>query len=61
MSDIPALESEYKYGFVTPIENEAFDKGLSEDVIRRASALPYTCHVTIPRLDWGMISSTHCD
>ncbi len=39
MSDIPALESEYKYGFVTPIENEAFDKGLSEDVIRRASAL----------------------
>jgi Fe-S cluster assembly protein SufB len=39
MSDMPQLDAEYKYGFVTPIENEAFEKGLSEDVIRRASAL----------------------
>ncbi|MFA6622645.1 MAG: Fe-S cluster assembly protein SufB [Fibrobacteraceae bacterium] len=29
----------YKYGFVTPIENEAFEKGLNENVIRRASAI----------------------
>jgi len=29
----------YKYGFVTDIENDAFEKGLSEDVIRRASKL----------------------
>ena len=24
----------YKYGFVTPIENESFEKGLNEDIIR---------------------------
>ena len=29
----------YKYGFVTDIETEKFSKGLSEDVIRRISAL----------------------
>lgn len=29
----------YKYGFVTDIETESFEKGLNEDVIRRASAL----------------------
>ena len=29
----------YKYGFVTDIETEAFEKGLSEDVIRRASRI----------------------
>jgi Fe-S cluster assembly protein SufB len=28
---------EYKYGFVTPIESEKFDKGLNEDVIRMIS------------------------
>ena len=27
-------ESDYKYGFVTDIENEAIEKGLSEDVVR---------------------------
>lgn len=31
--------SSYKYGFVTPIENEAFEKGLNEEMIRRASKL----------------------
>ena len=30
--------SEYKYGFVTDIENEEFPKGLNEDVIRLLSA-----------------------
>ena len=39
MSDIPQLDTEYKYGFVTPIENDSFEKGLNEDIIRRASAL----------------------
>lgn len=29
----------YKYGFVTDIENDSFEKGLNEDVIRRASKL----------------------
>ena len=33
------LDSAYKYGFVTPIENDAFEKGLNEDVVRRASKL----------------------
>lgn len=36
-TEIP--QGEYKYGFVTNIENDAFEKGLSEDVIRRASAM----------------------
>jgi len=36
-AEIP--NGEYKYGFVTDIENDAFEKGLSEDVIRRASAM----------------------
>src|SRR4051812_39358809 len=30
---------EYKYGFVTQVESEEFPKGLSEDVIRRLSAI----------------------
>jgi len=29
----------YKYGFVTDVETEAFEKGLSEEVIRHASAI----------------------
>lgn len=33
------MNENYKYGFVTDIENDAFEKGLSEDVIRRASKL----------------------
>ena len=33
------LNTPYKYGFVTDIETESFEKGLSEDVIRRASAI----------------------
>jgi Fe-S cluster assembly protein SufB len=42
MSDNPALreslEQEYRWGFVTPIEQETFAKGLSEDVVRMISA-----------------------
>ncbi len=30
---------EYKYGFVTDVESDAFPKGLSEDVVRRLSAV----------------------
>ena len=33
------MSENYKYGFVTDIENEAFEKGLNEDIIRRISAL----------------------
>ncbi|HHX14580.1 MAG TPA: Fe-S cluster assembly protein SufB [Fibrobacter sp.] len=33
------MNENYKYGFVTDIENVAFEKGLSEEVIRRASKL----------------------
>lgn len=33
------MSKKYKYGFVTNIENEAFEKGLNESVIRRASKL----------------------
>jgi len=29
---------EYKYGFVTPIESEKFEKGLNEDIVRAISA-----------------------
>ncbi|MCL2208071.1 MAG: hypothetical protein FWB90_08280, partial [Fibromonadales bacterium] len=29
----------YKYGFVTDIETESFEKGLSEEIIRRASRI----------------------
>ncbi len=31
------LDNSYKYGFVTNVETESFEKGLSEDIIRRAS------------------------
>jgi len=34
LSDAP-----YKYGFVTDIETESFEKGLSEEIIRRASRI----------------------
>ena len=33
------MSETYKYGFVTDIENVAFEKGLNEDVIRKASKL----------------------
>lgn len=32
-------QSEYKYGFVTDIESEAFAKGISEEVVRKISAI----------------------
>lgn len=38
MSEVD-FHSPYKYGFVTDIENDSFEKGLSEDVVRRSSAL----------------------
>jgi Fe-S cluster assembly protein SufB len=31
-------ETEYKYGFVTPVEEDRFPPGLNEDVVRRLSA-----------------------
>ena len=34
-----AYREPYKYGFVTPIENDSFEKGLNEDVIRKASRI----------------------
>lgn len=33
------VDREYKYGFVTQVEAEAFPKGLNEDVIRQISAI----------------------
>lgn len=33
------MSEQYRYGFVTDIENESFEKGLNEDIIRRASKL----------------------
>lgn len=33
------MAERYQYGFVTDIENDSFEKGLNEDVIRRASKL----------------------
>lgn len=33
------MNEQYRYGFVTDIENESFEKGLNEDIIRRASKL----------------------
>ena len=33
------MSERYRYGFVTDIENESFEKGLNEDIIRRASKL----------------------
>ena len=37
LSEITAKE--YEYGFVTDIETETLPKGLSEDVVRKISAL----------------------
>jgi Fe-S cluster assembly protein SufB len=41
MSTAQAIEQnkDYKYGFVTDIETESFEKGLSEEMIRKASAM----------------------
>ena len=41
MSDIieKAIEQEYKYGFVTDIEQDTLPPGLNEDVIRSISAI----------------------
>jgi len=36
---VQVANREYKYGFVTDIESDAFPKGLDEDVIRRLSAI----------------------
>lgn len=33
------MNTDYKYGFVTPIEEERFPKGLNEEVIRKLSAV----------------------
>ncbi|MEE1068759.1 MAG: Fe-S cluster assembly protein SufB [Fibrobacteraceae bacterium] len=33
------MSEQYRYGFVTDIENESFEKGLNEDIIRCASKL----------------------
>ncbi len=33
------MSEKYQYGFVTDIENESFEKGLNENIIKRASAL----------------------
>lgn len=32
-------QTEYKYGFITEIETESFDKGLNEEVIKKISAI----------------------
>lgn len=70
----PDLHSEYKYGFVTNIENEAFEKGLNEDVIRRASALrkepqflldfrlkSYERFLKMPQPDWAHLEMAPID
>lgn len=38
MSAAHQFDSDYKYGFVTPVESETFKKGLNEEVIRAISA-----------------------
>ena len=38
MSVAHEFDSDYKYGFVTPVESDTFKKGLNEDVIRAISA-----------------------
>lgn len=38
MSVAHEFDSDYKYGFITPVESETFKKGLNEDVIRAISA-----------------------
>ncbi len=37
--EIIETQGEYKYGFVTDIENDQIDKGISEDVVRKISSL----------------------
>ncbi|MEO0336064.1 MAG: Fe-S cluster assembly protein SufB, partial [Pseudomonadota bacterium] len=37
MSELPDINKDYKYGFVTEIENDILKKGLNEDVIRMIS------------------------
>ena len=36
--EILAERTEYKYGFVTPIESDVFPKGLTEETVRAISA-----------------------
>jgi ABC-type transport system involved in Fe-S cluster assembly, permease component len=68
------MSENYKYGFVTDIENEAFEKGLNEDIIRRASALrgepqfmldfrlkAYEKLKTMEQPNWGELSFTPVD
>jgi Fe-S cluster assembly protein SufB len=33
------LDSDYKYGFVTPVESDSFAPGLSEDTVRKLSQI----------------------
>lgn len=67
MSQELPIKDEYQYGFVTEIETESFEKGLSEDVIRRSSALrnepefllefrlkAYRKWLTMERPDWAV-------
>jgi Fe-S cluster assembly protein SufB len=71
-SSIPA--SDYKYGFVTNIESDTFEKGLNEDVIRRASALKgepefllkfrlkaYQKFLTMKQPDWAQLKLNDID
>lgn len=37
--DIIEKQGDYKYGFITDIENSQFPKGLSEDIVRKISAI----------------------
>jgi Fe-S cluster assembly protein SufB len=37
MSELPNINKDYKYGFVTEIENDILKKGLNVDVIRMIS------------------------
>ena len=34
---INELNNDYKYGFVTDVESDTFDKGLNEEVVRAIS------------------------
>lgn len=35
----PLAQREYKYGFVSDVETEEFPRGLSEEIVRRISAV----------------------
>jgi Fe-S cluster assembly protein SufB len=67
-------EEEYKYGFVTDIEQETFEPGLDEDVIRRLSAIKgepewmlewrlkaYRHWLTLDEPDWANIEYDKID